>query len=108
MNPRRGLQRLIGRGDGQEVGRSSPARGGKLAAQDEEIKAGALKSLSAEQVEKLAMLSVVSRSLNSSHEVETGLHSVLNELLTALNGDRGFVQLLTPEGEFSQVVSLDR
>jgi diguanylate cyclase (GGDEF)-like protein len=79
-----------------------------LAAQEEEVRAGALKSLSVEEVEKLAMLSAVSRSLNSTQDMHAGLHSVLGELLTALNGDRGFVQLLGPGGEFAQEVSIDR
>lgn len=56
----------------------------------------------------MAMLSVVSRSLNSTQDIQSGLSSVLSELLTALNGDRGFVQLLAPGGEFSQEVAIDR
>lgn len=79
-----------------------------MAAQEEEVRAGALKSLSAEEVQKMAMLSVVSRALNSTQDIQAGLSSVLSELLTALNGDRGFVQLLTPAGDFSQEVALDR
>lgn len=56
----------------------------------------------------MAMLSVVSRALNSTQDIQAGLSSVLAELLTALNGDRGFVQLLSNTGEFAQEVALDR
>lgn len=77
-----------------------------IAAQDDSI-VGSLKSLSAEDVVKLVTLSSVSRALNVTSDTTEALTSVLETVMSALNADRGFIQL-SDQGRVLQEVSRDR
>lgn len=79
-----------------------------MRAEDEELEAGSLKSLSAEDVVKLATLSVVGRALSTSYNLEEGLRAVLEALMTALDAERGFIKLCEPDGEFGLDISVDK
>lgn len=57
---------------------------------------GSLKSLSREEVARLATLSAVGKTLNTSTELASGLEGVLDSVMTALSADRGFIELLSP------------
>ncbi len=56
-----------------------------------------LKSLSSEEVARLAMLSQVSQALNSSSRLNPVLKSVLEAVMTCFEADRGLVRLHNPE-----------
>ena len=68
---------------------------------------GTLRSLSVEEVAKLATLSVVSRALHTSQDPDEGLRSVLEAVMAALRADRGFIRLLGPDGEFAPEIAID-
>lgn len=67
-----------------------------------------LKSLSADDVAKLATLSLVSKALNSSNDIEAVLRSMLDNIMTALGVDRGFIKLDNPEVGLDYDISIDR
>ena len=67
---------------------------------------GALKSLSDSEMTKLTALSSVSKALNTSYELDIILWSVLEQLMTAMGAERGFIQLSSRAGR--ERVALDR
>jgi len=72
------------------------------------MKSGSLKSLSSEDVARLATLSAVGRTLNTCDDLRLGLESVLESVMSALGADRGLIQLLNPAGQKRLEVARDQ
>lgn len=68
--------------------------------------AGSLKSLSDFEVAKLTALSSVSKALNTSYDLDIVLWSVLEQVMTVMGAERGFIQLTARAGR--ERVALDR
>ncbi|MCA9792547.1 MAG: response regulator [Candidatus Eremiobacteraeota bacterium] len=69
---------------------------------------GSLKSLTSEDVAKLATLSTISKALNTSYEPDVVLWSVLEAMMVAMEADRGFVRLYDQEKKLVQEIALDK
>ena len=72
------------------------------------MKSGSLKSLTSEDVARLATLSAVGRTLNTCDDLRLGLEGVLASIMSALGADRGLVQLFNPAGEKRLEVARDQ
>lgn len=68
--------------------------------------AGSLKSVTESDMVKLTALSSVSKALNTSYDLDIVLWSVLEELMTVMGAERGFIQLTARVGR--DRVALDR
>lgn len=75
----------------------------KLQREEKRSHKGPLRDLSEPELERLALLARVSRSLNASHEYEKTLVSVVEALMETLAADRGMI-LLDRGGPIPQVV----